>query len=95
MTKEDKIIEELRKKYSIWDTSAIRGSSETKDNDEWMSLPHVVMEVEKQKQQHKDDIDKLNKITKYAMETVTCTAGVYCQNTEHIRKLLQKYQNKN
>lgn len=34
--------EEIKRKYNIWNTSAIRGSSETKDGDEWMCFHHVV-----------------------------------------------------
>lgn len=42
----------------------------------------------------KESAELLNKIRKFAFENVSCTAGVYCENLEHIRALLMEARKK-
>jgi len=59
--KTDKELIEYKKHFAIWDTSDIRGSSETKEGDKWAFLPHVIKvlslknkEIEELKDNYKD-----------------------------------------
>ncbi len=58
-TKTDKVIEELKKDYSIWKTSDIRGSPETRKDDEWMFLSHAVKAIKKLEQEKDKRIESL------------------------------------
>ena len=43
--------------------------------------------LKEQKDKYIPYIELLNKIQKFAFDNVTCNAGVYCENLEHIRKM--------
>lgn len=73
--------EEIRKKYNIWKTSDIRGSSETSDRDEWLSLRNVIHLVCKTQEADKEEIKKIQrqKVIDY-MQNPTLIDGAFFVN---------------